>query len=159
MCAQPTALYPDDQQQCTFKSNHFVKFADYGGMMVGLTSRGDKYSHRSEAHQMTLWCRDSNLTLNIGKTKEIVVDFRRAHTQQPPLTIDGSAMEQVSSTRFLGVHMSDDLSWMNNTTTLAKKAQQRLYFLCKLKGESSVSILRSFYHGMAESILTSRITV
>ncbi len=40
---------------------------------------------------------------------------------------------RVSSTKFLGVHITEDLSWTNNTAALAKKAQQRLYFLRKLR--------------------------
>ncbi|XP_023819873.1 putative nuclease HARBI1 [Oryzias latipes] len=49
----------------------------------------------------------------------------RGHTQHPPLTIEGAAVERVSSTKFLGVHFSEDLSWTTNTASLAKKAQQR----------------------------------
>lgn len=36
-----------------------------------------------------------------------------------------SAVEQVGSTRFLGVHISDDLPWNINTSFLDKKSQQR----------------------------------
>ncbi|KAK0146856.1 hypothetical protein N1851_013815 [Merluccius polli] len=60
------------------------------------------------------------------KTKEIVVDFRRASTQHPPLTINGAAVKRVSSTKFLGVHLTEDLSWSCNTASLAGKAQQRI---------------------------------
>lgn len=64
--------------------------------------------------------------------KRFVVDFRRGHTKHPLLTIEGAAVERVSSIKFLGVHISDDLSWTNNITDLAKKAQNCLYFLSKL---------------------------
>ncbi|KAI7812350.1 hypothetical protein IRJ41_000149 [Triplophysa rosa] len=50
---------------------------------------------------------------------------------QHALTINGATVERVSSTKFLGVHITEDLSWTNNTATLAKKAQQALYFLRK----------------------------
>ncbi|CAF90611.1 unnamed protein product, partial [Tetraodon nigroviridis] len=68
----------------------------------------------------------------------------------PPLTIDGAAVERVSSTKFLGVHISEDLSWTTNTASLAKKAQQRFYFLRKLKWASAP--------GTIESILSICIT-
>ncbi|MCJ8747564.1 hypothetical protein PDJAM_G00154950 [Pangasius djambal] len=35
-----------------------------------------------------------------------------------------AAVERVSSTEFLGVHITEDLSWTTNTASLAKKAQQ-----------------------------------
>ena len=43
--------------------------------------------------------------------------------------INRTAVEIVSSFKFLGVHITEDLTWTNNTTTLVKRAQQRLYFL------------------------------
>ncbi len=106
------------------------------------------------------WCRVNNLSLNVEKTKEIVVDFRKVHTQHAPLTINGASVERASSTKFLGVHITEDLSWTNNTAALAKKAQQRLYFLRKLRrARAPAPIMCTFYRGTIESILTSCITV
>lgn len=143
----------------THSSNHLVKFAD-DTTLVGLITNGDETHYRKEVELLTRWCKDNNLLLNISKTKEIVVSFQKGHTQHPPLTIDGTAVERVSSTKFLGVHISDDLSWTTNTASLAKKAHQRLYFLRKLKRASAQPpIMTTFYRGTIESILTSCITV
>ncbi|KAI3352137.1 hypothetical protein L3Q82_020949 [Scortum barcoo] len=143
----------------THSSNHLVKFAD-DTTLVGLITKGDETHYRKEVQLLTRWCKDNNLLLNVSKTKEIVVSFQRGHTQHHPLTIDGAAVERVSSTKFLGVHISDDLSWTTNTASLAKKAQQRLYFLRKLKRASAPPpIMTTFYRGTIESILTSCITV
>ncbi len=52
------------------------------------------------------------------------------------------------------------ISWTNNTAALAKKAQQRLYFLHKLRrARAPAPIMCTFYRGPIESILTSCITV
>ncbi|KAI3364670.1 hypothetical protein L3Q82_011445 [Scortum barcoo] len=120
----------------THSSNHLVKFAD-DTTLVGLITKGDETHYRKEVQLLSRWCKDNNLLLNVSKTKEIVVSFQRGHTQHHPLTIDSAAVERVSSTKFLGVHISDDLSWTTNTASLAKKAQQRLYFLRKLKRASA----------------------
>ncbi len=78
----------------------------------------------------------------------------------PPLTIDSSTVERVSSTKFLGVHITEDLTWTTNTMSLSKKAQQRLHFLWRLKRASlPPPILTTFYRGTIESVLTSCITV
>ena len=143
----------------TFSTNHIIKFAD-DTTVVGLISNGDETNYRNEVSQLVMWCKDNNLLLNVSKTKEIVVDFRRGHSQPPPLNINGAAVEQVSSTKFLGVHISEDLSWTTHTSSLARKAQQRLYFLHKLKkARAPPPIMLSFYRGAIESILTSSITV
>ncbi len=116
--------------------------------------------YRSEVSRLAGWCSDNNLSLNVEKTKEIVVDFRRVHYLHAPLTINGATVERVSSTKFLGVHITEDLSWTNNTAALAKKAQQRLYFLRKLRrARAPAPIMCTFYRGTIESILTSGITV
>ncbi|KAI2647702.1 putative RNA-directed DNA polymerase from transposon BS [Labeo rohita] len=136
-------------------SNLFIKFAD-DTTVVGLISNNDETNYRSEMSRLAGWCSGNNLSLNVEKTKEIVVDFRRAHTQHAPLTIDGASVERVSSTKFLGVHITDDLSWAKNITTLAKKSQQRLYFLRKLRrARAPAPIMCTFYRGTIESILTS----
>ncbi len=78
----------------------------------------------------------------------------------PPLTIDSSTVERVSSTKFLGVHITEDLTWTTNTMSISKKAQQRLHFLRQLKRASlPPPILTTFYRGTIESVLTSCITV
>ncbi len=89
------------------------------------------------------------------------MDFRRRNsTDHPPLTIDSSTVESVSSTKFLGVHITEDLTWTTNTMSLSKKAQQRLHFLRRLKRASlPPPILTTFYRGTIESVLTSCITV
>lgn len=136
-----------------------IKFAD-DTTVVGLINNNDETNYRSEVSRLATWCKDNNLHLNVEKTKEIVVDFRRGNTQHSPLILNGAAVEQVSSTKFLGVHISHDLSWNINTTSLAKKTQQRLYFLRKLRrARAPTSILYSFYRGTIESIMTSCITV
>ncbi|KAI3361009.1 hypothetical protein L3Q82_012904, partial [Scortum barcoo] len=50
-----------------------------------------------------------------------------------PIHINGMAVERVSSFKFLGTHISEYLSWTTNTSSLIKKAHQRLFFLRTLK--------------------------
>uniref|UniRef100_A0A3B1JTN4 Reverse transcriptase domain-containing protein n=1 Tax=Astyanax mexicanus TaxID=7994 RepID=A0A3B1JTN4_ASTMX len=139
-------------------SNSFIKFAD-DTTVLGLITKGDESAYREEVHRLTDWCTVNNLHLNVDKTKEMVVDFRRAQHTHSPLNIDGSSVEIVKSTKFLGVHLADNLTWTLNTSSTAKKAQQRLYFLRKLrKARLSPPILTLFYRGTIESILSSCIT-
>ncbi len=59
-------------------------------------------------------------------------------------------------------HIKEDLTWTTNTTSLSKKAQQRLHFLRRLKRASlPPPILTTFYRESRtiESVLTSCITV
>ncbi|GAA6071249.1 uncharacterized protein LOC121182596, partial [Tachysurus ichikawai] len=87
----------------------------------------------------------------------MVVDFRRAQSDHSLLNIDGSSVEIIKSTKFLGVHLAENFTWSLNTSSITKKAQQRLYFLRRLrKAHLPPPILTMF---SIESILSSCITV
>ncbi len=161
-CVLSPLLFTLLTHDCTakFSSNHIIKFAD-DTTVVGLISNNDETHYREEVAQLAVWCGANNLSLNVEKTKEVVVDFRRRNSiDHPPLTIDSSTVEKVSSTKFLGVHITEDLTWTTNTMSLSKKEQQRLHFLRQLKRSSlPPPILTTFYRGTIESVLTSCITV
>ncbi|KAI5086025.1 gastrula zinc finger protein XlCGF28.1-like, partial [Silurus meridionalis] len=68
-----------------------------------------------------------------------------------PLSIDGSSVEIVKSTKFLGGQpLADNLTWSLNTSTITKKAQQHIYL--------PPPTLTTFYRETIESILSSCIT-
>ncbi len=160
-CVLSPLLFTLLTHDCTakFSSNHIIKFAD-DTSVVGLISNNDETHYREEVAQLAEWCGANNLSLNVEKTKEVVMDFRRNSADHPPLTIDTSTVERVSSTKFLGVHITEDLTWTTNTKSISKKAQQRLHFLRRLKRASlPPPILTTFYRGTIESVLTSCITV
>ncbi|KAI3366996.1 hypothetical protein L3Q82_009628, partial [Scortum barcoo] len=83
---------------------------------------------RSEVRALTSWCQDNNLHLNISKTKELIVDFRRRQREEhAPLSINtGLRWRESTSFRFLGVHISEDLTWTHHTDFITKSARQRL---------------------------------
>ncbi|XP_059843348.1 uncharacterized protein LOC132403733 [Hypanus sabinus] len=127
--------------------------------VVGLISKNDESAYREEVQRLMDWCRANNLSLNVNKTKEMVVDFRRAQSDHSPLNIDGSSVEIVKSTKFLGVRLTENLTRSLNTSSIAKKAQQHLYFLRRLrKVHLPPPILITFYRSCIESILSSCIT-
>ena len=77
-----------------------------------------------------------------------------------PNHINGEHVERVHTLRFLGVLISADISWSENTTTIIKKAQQRLHFLRVLRKHNlNPNLLLTFYHSSIESLLTYCITV
>ncbi len=90
----------------------------------------------------------------VSKTKELIVDFRKRQ-QRPytPLMISGTPLERVSSFKYLGVNISEDLTWTTHIQTQVKKARQRLYHLRQLrKFRVSPAILKTFYSGAIESV-------
>lgn len=68
-------------------SNTIVKFT-YNTIVVRLISEGDESTYRSEVDRMTVWCKDNNLLLNVIKTKELIVYFRKKEKVNKPLHIN-----------------------------------------------------------------------
>ncbi|KAK3567367.1 hypothetical protein QTP86_019902, partial [Hemibagrus guttatus] len=54
----------------------------------------------------------------------MVVDFRRAQSGHSSLFIDGSSVEIVKNTKFLGVHLAENFTCSLNTSSISMKAQQ-----------------------------------
>jgi hypothetical protein len=54
-----------------------------------------------------VWCQKNNLSLNVNKTKEMIVDFKKQHRENSPIHINGTAAEKVESFKFLAVHITD----------------------------------------------------
>ncbi|KAK3565584.1 hypothetical protein QTP86_012898 [Hemibagrus guttatus] len=145
------SLYTNDCIS-TDPSVKLLKFAD-DTTVISLIQDGDESTYRQEIEQLAAWCSLNNLELNMLKTVEMMVDFRRNTPALPPLTIMNSTVPTVESFRFLGTTISQDLKWDTHIEFIIKKAQQRLYFLRQLrKFNLPQELLTQFYSAVIESL-------
>jgi hypothetical protein len=101
--------------------NTIIKFAD-DTTVVGLITDNDETAYREEVRDLALWCQNNNLSLNVIKTKEMIVDYKKRRTKHAPILTDGAAVEQVESFKLLGVHITNNLTWSKHTKTVVKRA-------------------------------------
>jgi hypothetical protein len=102
-------------------SNTIIKYAD-DTTVVGLITVNDEKAYREEVRDLVVWCQDTNPSLNVIKTKEMIVDYRKRRTEHTPILLDGAIVEQVESFKFLGVHITNKLSWPKHTKIVVKRA-------------------------------------
>ncbi len=88
-CILSPLLYSLYTHDCTatHSSNVIVKFSD-DTTVIGLITDHDETAYREEVSTLTIWCQENHLSLNIDKTKELVVDYRRQSRVHSPITID-----------------------------------------------------------------------
>ncbi len=98
-CVLSPLLYSLYTHDCmsSHSSTSIDKFAD-DTVVLGLISNNDETAYLGEVERLTSWCQDNCLSLNVSKTKELIVDFREGQ-QRPytPLMISGTPVERVSS--------------------------------------------------------------
>lgn len=143
----------------TQDSSLVIKYAD-DTTILGLIKGGDETGYRELANDIMVYGEENDLFLNVDKTRELVIDFRKKSPPLQPLTIKGTVVERANSHKFLGLHLTSNLSWTTNTVSTVKKAQKRLYFIRLLKKAGlGMCPLTHAYRGLIETVLTYGITV
>ena len=81
--------------------------------MIDLISNNDETDYRHEIDRIVHWCETNNLFLNVNKTKEMIIDFRKNKRPILPLFINNTEVEQNNTFKFLGPYISNDLNCNN----------------------------------------------
>lgn len=76
----------------------------------------------NELTLLSAWFNENKLALNVSKTKFMIIHFIN---QKPPdefkVFLDGIELENVKSTKFLGVMINENLSWNDHMGYIANK--------------------------------------
>ena len=65
-CTTPTPSFADDTT------------------VVGLITDNEEAAYREEVRDLAVWCQDNNLFLNVIKTKEMIIDYRKIDDRAHP---------------------------------------------------------------------------
>ena len=95
------ALYTADCRS-TDESCPVVKFAD-DTELVGKFSNYEDAIYHKQIENFVNWCDKNYFYLNVSKTKEMCIDFRKNQRCPKPVYIKGEALERVDIYKYLGV--------------------------------------------------------
>lgn len=117
--------------------------------------QGSESGHGRALSDFITWCEDNYLDLNVTKTKDMIIDFRKKRAKQEVSIINKEEVEIIDTYRYLGTIFDSDLKFDKNMEVISKKGQQPIYLLRKLNSFNvSKPISSVFYRSFIESLLT-----
>jgi hypothetical protein len=121
-CVLSPLLYSLYTHDCTarYDSKTIIKFAD-DTTAVGLITDNDDTAYGEEVRDLTeTWCKDNNLSLDVMNTKGDDCGLQEKEDRAAPILIDGAVVVQFESFKFLGVHITNKLTWSKHTKRVVK---------------------------------------
>eukprot|EP00061_Rhincodon_typus_P008387 g30945.t1 len=133
-CILSPLLYSLYTHNCVakFQMRVMYKFAD-DTTVVRQIANNDESKYRREIEGPVMWCNENSLSLNVGKTKELIIYFRKKGGEHASIYIKRTEVERVECIKFLREMITDNLSWTSHINVTVKKAQRCLFFLTQLR--------------------------
>ena len=112
---------------------------------------------KSELIKIFKWLKKNKLFLNIDKTNFVLFHPCRANEnlslKLPLISVDGFEMKQVSSAKFLGVPIDENITWEQQITLTQNKISGNLDVLFKTKNVLDFKTLLKFCYCFIDTYL------
>ena len=102
------------------------------------------------------WFKANQLSLNFSKT--VILNFWEKD-EAPGITLDNRTIPVVKSTKFLGVHLDNEIPWQTHVDQLHKKLMTNKMLLSTNRNLLSTECLRSIYYAHVYSHLVHGLLV
>lgn len=129
------------------KESKLCLYADDANLIVkGKTLDEVQIAAQNELILINSFLNSKQLLLNLTKT-----NFLSFHTKQnrnkpnPSITINSQAISQLKETKFLGLHIDENLSWNSHVSNLEKKVSAGLFGLRIMSKFCSTEVLKTIY--------------
>ena len=155
-------LFTAYTNDCQFNSSSLtkmIKFADDTTIQGLISKDGKEDEYRDNINWFVKWCKEHFLLLNVDKTKEVIIDFRKKKSALLPIFINNQEVKRVDSYKYLGVTIDSELNWKAHSNNIFKKLNSRMYFLRKINYfRVNSKILELFYKSFLESLISFALT-
>ncbi len=131
---------------------HIIKFVDDSVIVSLLNSEDIDHGPLTDFID---WCKLSFLDINVLKTKEMILDFRKNHMVIFPVVIKYHVVEVEHQFKYLGTVIEEKFTFEAHVDAVCKKAHQRMFYLrklCRFKVDST--FIKIFYSCCIESVIT-----
>ena len=146
-------IYVDSIARLDVSNGTIVIYADDICLYRPIKSQEDVVILQRDVNMLTSKILDLGLSLNAQKCKSITFS-RRKNSLVVPIYISGLHIPNVSSVKYLGFHLSQDLSWSEHINAICSKARRKLGFIYrKFYKFSDSSTLLMLYKAFVRPLL------
>ena len=96
---------------------------------------------QQELKLVNSWLESNNLTLNITKTNYMLFQNRSIKHYIPPVLLKGKAIQRVSHTKFLGVHIDENINWCHHINNVCTKISRICGILYRVRHQLTTESL------------------
>lgn len=145
-------LYINDLPRAT--SQPMTLFADDSTVTITCKNKDIyEYDINQSLTSIISWLNENNLKINLDKT--IVMHFSQRPQTGSVIKVlyNNTLLDEVDSTKFLGIMIDTKLNWKAHIEYLSKRLSSSAYALYKLAPELNPDALLTAYHGIVASVL------
>jgi hypothetical protein len=119
-------------------------FADDSLLYRNISSEEDIIQLQKDLEEVILWCNTWYMTLNLDKCEHMNITSK--HTpSNAEYTLDQHHLTKVKDYKYLGLHISDNLSWSKHINYITNKANKVLYVTKLALAHSSQRVKETAY--------------
>ena len=147
-------LYINDFHKATqHSSGHH--FADDANLLYTNNSLKKISKHiNHDIKQLWQWLQSNKISLNASKTEIIIFKTKlKTITKHLNFRVSGQKINPTTSVKYLGVHLSDSLTWEIHFKNLQAKLNRAIGLLCKIRHYAPKSLLKTIYFSLFNSHL------
>ena len=106
-----------------------------------------------EIEKVHTWLASNKLTLNISKSKFMIISNKKAIPRNFTVAINGENLEKCTSYKYLGIIFDEKLNWKEHISYVCGKVASACGALAKLRHCVNTNILKEFYHALSYSYI------
>ena len=112
------------------------------------------YSLNKELLEISLWLKINKLSLNVSKTHHMLFTKKRKDIPCLSINIDGQPIEEVESTRFLGVHIDNRLPWKKHISYISGNVSRGIGVIVRARRVLNSDALLTLYYSFIYPFFT-----
>ena len=104
-----------------------------------------------EIHKVFQWLNSNKLTLNIAKSKFMIISNSKSKPERFQISLNDSQLEECDKYKYLGVIIDKNLSWKPHVEYISGKISKACGALAKLRHCIGTNVLVEIYHALIHS--------